>query len=130
MLAEIKVIDRDIAAVVHVVGLLDPTQTAPLSAMRTQKGRLKDRPRKEEAQALFVPGEINKGMLGVLREATAPMNVGDVARAMLTAKKVDPETVYLGSLSRRLSTNLQKLADRGRLRKHADPDGMRWEIDR
>ena len=130
LVAELKTLDTDMVAVMHVIGMLDPAQATRLKVTSKHDGRPRDRPHKVELQVTFAPGEMVQGMLEVLRDAKAPINVGDVARAMLTAKKVDPETVLLGRLSRRLSTNLQKLADRGRLRKHEEPEGIRWAIAR
>ncbi len=134
LLAELKTLDIDAAAVTHVLGILDPMRLAPVvSSKRTpsfDRSKGKDRPSKPDAYGLFESGEITYAMLETLREATAPMDVGGVTKGMLAAKGVDPETVLLGHLSRRISTNLQKLALRGRLRKHEDADGMRWEVAR
>jgi hypothetical protein len=132
LVAEIRTLDFDATAVVHVIGLLDPARAVPAAPSRRTSGfgRRKDRPSKPDAYGLFESGKITHAMLETLREATAPMDVGSVTKGMLAAKGVDPETVVLGHLSRRISTNLQKLANRGRLKKHEDADGMRWEVAR
>lgn len=132
LVAEIKALDIDAAALTHVLGILDPTRLAPtVPSKRTPTfDRHKKTPPKPEAYGLFETGEIVHSMLEVLRDAKAPMNVGSVTRTMLAAKGVDPETVMLGRLSRRISTNLQKFTDRGRLRKLNDPAGVLWEINR
>lgn len=132
LLAELKALDIDAAAVTHVLGILGPTRLAPVVPSRRTPSfdRSKKLPTKPEAYGLFESGEITHAMLEALRDAKAPMNVGSVTRTILASKGVDPETVMLGRLSRRISTNLQKLANRGRLRKHEDADGMRWEIAR
>lgn len=130
LVAELKTLDTDMAAVTHVVSLLDPARAASLKVTSKHDNRPRDRPHKMEPEVAFAPGEMAQGMLEVLRDAKALMDVGSVTRAMLTAKGVDPQTVLLARLSRRLSTNMQKLFERGRLKKHFSPDGIRWEIDR
>lgn len=130
LVAELKTLDTDMVAVMHVIGMLEPAQAARLKVRSKNDGTPRDRPHKVEPEVTFESGEMVKSMLSVLRDAQAPMDVGSVTRAMLTTKGVDPDTVLLGRLSRRLSTNLQKLADRGRLRKHEEPDGIRWAIAR
>ena len=134
LLAELKTLDADTAAVTHVLGILDPTRLAPaVSSKRTpsfDRSNGKDHPAKPDAYNLFESGEVTHAMLETLRQAETPMSVGSVTRAMLAVKGVDPDTVLLTRLSRRVSTNLQKLALRGRLRKHEDADGMRWEVAR
>lgn len=131
LVAELKKLDADAIAMTHVLGILDPTRLAPVvPSTRTPSFERKKLPPKPDAFNLFESGEVTYAMLETLREAEAPMSVGAVTQAMLVSKSVDPDTVLLSRLSRRVSTNLQKLANRGRLHKHEDADGMKWEIAR
>ena len=118
--AENARLDEDLAALDHVLSLLDPSYRPSAPAKR--------RTRKVERH--FGRGELSDATLAILRDAEEPLTAADCVAAIVGSKTL-PEDALV-HVKGSVTTTLTNLSKRNRVRRVHNGDGRKvvWEINR
>jgi hypothetical protein len=119
---EVARIDKDVAAVEHVLRLLDPS-VVPTSPRRR---------RSSSADDPFAGANLTARVLMTLRAAKEPISTAACASAIAQDKGLAEGDLAIGRMSSRISALLASLEGRGRVRRAGTVDGRKnlWEIAR
>ncbi len=113
-----KIRDR-LAEIRNDIGAVDRT----LSVLGYE-GDLDAKMPRQKREVLFGRGELQRAIMGVLRDAEQPLSSRDIAREIIALRGEDArDRRYLSDLVKRVSKALRKLRDDGRVTAQTDRQG-------
>ena len=124
LIEEIGRIEQDLAAIVHVLHLLDSASAAvPVRSERS---------RRSNGATLYGGDALNVKLLGILRSGDCPMSTKACMQALAAEAGLDPSDERVRAMVNRISAALGQLVRKGRVRRAGHLSGNRnlWEIAR